>query len=565
MTRELLGRILVRLGYASNEQVENALESQRQASPPKPLLGSILIADQVLDEKQLAHALAVQMDAEVWDLETAPPDPDLKGIIPAALAQSCKLLPHSAEDGFIRCVAAGPLTPAEFARLEFIVNKPVRLAVASETELLNQIQNLYGVTVEGMIAGLSGSADDVHDDQEIHIHDLATMAEEPTLVNLVNVIISDAIASRASDIHIEPFENEIKIKYRIDGILQEMPPPPKKFQSAIVSRVKIMAGLDIAERYVPQDGQIRVNLSDVRVDIRVSTVPTIFGESVVLRLLNKDASLLDLKRLGLDEVTRRRFTHLLERSYGIILVCGPTGSGKTTTLYSGLLRIFTPEKKIITIEDPVEYQIHGVNQIPVRPKRGLTFASGLRSILRQDPDIIMVGEIRDRETADIAIRSALTGHLVFSTIHTNDAPGAVTRLLDMGVEPFLIASSLQGALGQRLVRRLCRVCRRAVKADPAWLTQFEVDNLPEHVYEPVGCEECRGTGYNGRMGIFELLTINEDLHNLILHTENTSQLKKIARGHMRTMLQDGWDKICSGDTSVAELIKVTQVDTPEGI
>ncbi len=564
MNHQPLGQVLIELGLASAEVIEQALAAQQALPPPRPLLGALLVARKLIGERQLARALAHQLGVEPWDLELAPPDPAVKALVPASFAQACKLLPQASENGWVRCVAAGPVAPAELARLEFILNRRVRLAIAPESEVIHQLHELYGVTVEGMIAGLSGAAGDMHEDQEIYIHDLRTMAEEPTLVNLVNVIISDAIAERASDIHVEPFENELKIKYRIDGQLQEMPPPPKKFQSAIVSRIKIMAGLDIAERYLPQDGQIRVNLANARVDIRVSTVPTVFGESVVLRLLNKDEALLNLTRLGMSEPTRDRFSQLLTRSFGIILVCGPTGSGKTTTLYSALLQVYSPAKKIITIEDPVEYQIQGINQIPVRPKRGLTFASGLRSILRQDPDIIMVGEVRDRETADIAIRAALTGHLVFSTLHTNDAPGAVTRLLDMGVEPFLIASSLQGVLGQRLVRRLCAGCRRPVRPDPDLRAQFESDLMPETIYEAGGCESCRGTGYSGRLGIFELLRMSEQLHDLILHAENSSQVKKLARTTMTTMLQDGWEKICAGQTTVQEIIKVTQAEQLEG-
>jgi type II secretory ATPase GspE/PulE/Tfp pilus assembly ATPase PilB-like protein len=552
------------LGYVTPEQLSRALQVQAGGRRHTPL-GAVLVELKILSEEQLAHALARQMGVPVWDLEAAPPDPALKELVPSVLAQSCRLVPQANENGWLRCVATGPVAPAELAKLEFIVNCPVRLAVATEGAVARQLRELYGVTVEGVIAGLRSGGDQDNGDQEVFIHELRELVEEPTLVNLVNVIISGAITERASDIHIEPFENELKVKYRIDGVLQEMPPPPKHLQAAIVSRIKIMAGLDIAERYLPQDGQIRVGTAEARVDIRVSTIPTVYGESVVLRLLNKDESLLKLTQLGMNDATRRRFEHLLGRTYGIILVCGPTGSGKTTTLYSALLKIYTPEKKIITIEDPVEYQIHGINQIPVRPKRGLTFVSGLRSIVRQDPDIIMVGEIRDRETADIAIRSALTGHLVFSTLHTNDAPGAVTRLLDMGVEPFLIASSIQGVLGQRLVRRLCRTCRAPVRPEPALREQFEVESLPERIYEATGCEECRHTGYVGRMGIFELLTMSEELHDLILREDSSAQLKRAARRRMQTMLQDGWEKISEGATSVQEVLKATQVDSIEGI
>jgi type II secretory ATPase GspE/PulE/Tfp pilus assembly ATPase PilB-like protein len=452
--------------------------------------------------------------------------------------------------------------------LEFLINEPLTLALAPESQVADCLQKLYGLSVESMIADLSRTEEGSGEDQEVQMHDLREMAQEPTLINLVNIIITQAYDQRASDIHIEPFESSLTIRYRIDGRLHEMAPPPKQFQSAIVSRVKIMASMDIAERYVPQDGQIRVNVHGQLVDIRVSTVPTIYGESVVMRLLRKDESLMDLANLGIAAETLDRFHRLVTLPHGIILACGPTGSGKSTTLYGALLKVYTPEKKIITIEDPVEYKIQGINQIPVRPKRGLTFASGLRAIVRQDPDIIMVGEIRDRETAEIAIRSALTGHLVFSTLHTNDAPGSITRLLDMGVEPFLVASSLEGAMGQRLVRRLCRHCRRPVKPSPSLMAQFGVEVLPEQIWEAAsggGCEECLGHGYLGRIGLYELLTMNERLHDMILHEASATEIKRAARGGMEQMRDDGWRKIVAGVTTPEEVLQATHYDAQEKV
>lgn len=557
-----LGQILSNLGFLTPEQVNQGLEMQKDIQP-RPLLGTLFLTQKVINEEQLAHALAAQLGVELWDLEDRPPEPVVRDLIPSSLAQNCKIIPQAHVNGYLRCVSAGPVPLEDRRKLEFIANKPIRFAVAPESAIMRQLHSFYGISVENMIAGLSQSDTDGDDSQEVFIHDLREMAEEPTLVNLVNVIISSAVSERASDIHIEPFECEVKVKYRIDGLLQEMPPPPKQFQAAVISRIKIMAGMDIAERYVPQDGQIRVNMADRKVDIRVSTVPTIYGESVVMRLLNKDESLLNLASLGMETATRGRFEKLLRCPYGIMLVCGPTGSGKSTTLYCSILNIFTPEKKIITIEDPVEYQINGINQIPVRPKRGMTFASGLRSILRQDPDIIMVGEIRDRETADISIRAALTGHLVFSTLHTNDAPGAVTRLIDMGVEPFLIASSLQGALGQRLVRRLCPDCRKPRLAYPGLREQFGVEQLPEVIYEAGGCEACHGRGYRGRLGIYELLTMSERIHDLILNAASATDVKTAVCEQMRTMRQDGWEKIVQGQTTVAEVLQATQMSGGE--
>lgn len=564
MVKKLLGEWLIERGWLEPAALDRALQSQAE-SEPRPLLGSILVSLSLINENQLAEALAAQMGADVWDLIKRPPDRSIKEILPPAMAQACRVIPHSNENGYLWCVSTGPMTPSDRAKLEFLVNKPVRLAVAPESMVARQIHDLYGVSVESMIARLAGAEESDGSDQEVYIHDLREQAQEPTLINLVNMIISNAIDERASDIHVEPFEAELKVKYRIDGALQEMPPPPKQFQSAIVSRIKIMAGMDIAERYIPQDGQIRVNLPNRKVDIRVSTVPTVFGESVVLRLLNKDESLLQLSQLGMSDETKRRFSEVFHRPYGIILVCGPTGSGKSTTLYSVLRQIYTPEKKIITIEDPVEYQMAGVNQIPVRPKRGLTFASGLRSILRQDPDIIMVGEIRDQETADISIRAALTGHLVFSTLHTNDAPGAITRLLDMGIEPFLVASSIQGLLGQRLVRKLCPKCRRAVAPEELIRSHFGVSDLPEFIYEPGGCEDCRQRGYFGRVGIYEFLTMNERLHDLVLRAASSSEIKAAAGEKMETMRQDGWNKIKRGITTAAEVLQATRLDVMEAV
>ena len=553
---------LLNEGIIKPHQLERALEVQAETNP-KPPLGVVLRSLKMISETEYARALASHLQVELWDPEQAEPDPACRAMIPPAMAQEFRLIPIATENGWLHCAASSPIDPSARAKLEFLANRPIRLSIGAESDISKQLQALYGLSVESMIAGLAGDEGDSGGDQEVHIHDLREMAHEPTLINLVNLIISNAINEKASDIHVEPFENELKIKYRIDGVLQEMPPPPKQFQSAIVSRIKIMAGLDIAERYIPQDGHIRVNLPTARVDIRVSTVPVVHGESVVMRLLNKDQGMMELTDLGMPLETHRRFSELLQAPYGIILVTGPTGSGKSTTLYSALNQIYTPAKKIITVEDPVEYQMTGVNQIPVRPKRGLTFASGLRAILRQDPDIVMIGEIRDRETADISIRAALTGHLVFSTLHTNDAPSAVTRLTDMGVEPFLIASSTQGFLAQRLVRRICPHCRRPEAPDPGLGEQFNETEIPEVVYAPGGCEECNGRGYKGRLGLFELLTMTEELHNLILKNASAGDIKRAARRSMQTMRQDGWAKICAGTTSVAEVIQVTHFDTAD--
>jgi type II secretory ATPase GspE/PulE/Tfp pilus assembly ATPase PilB-like protein len=422
----------------------------------------------------------------------------------------------------------------------------------------------YQMTVEKMIEHLNPEHSVITEGRTLH--DIEVMANEPTVINLVNVIISTALRERASDIHLVPFEQTLQLRYRIDGLLQEKPPPPKQLHAALVSRIKIMADMNIAERYMPQDGHIQINHRGVRVDIRVGTLPTIYGEGMVLRLLEKTAKLLTVEELGLDPARSALLARLVEKPHGLFLTTGPTGSGKTTTLYAILQRIYTPEKKIVTIEDPVEYELPGVAQIPVRPSRNFSFANGLRSILRQDPDVVMVGEIRDSETAEIAIRAALTGHQVFSTLHTNDSTGAVTRLLDMGVEAYLISSSLEGVLAQRLVRRICSQCRVESPVSPALHDRMETlgaRKIEGMFYRGAGCEECRGTGYRGRIGIFELLPIDTELREMILQKRSSAKLKAAAQRTMITMHQDALQKAAAGITSIEEILRVSSGDLLE--
>src|SRR5260221_1850890 len=396
-----------------------------------------------------------------------------------------------------------------------------------------------------------------------NLHDIEGMANEPTVINLVNVIISTALRERASDIHLVPFEEILQLRYRIDGLLHAKPAPAKQLHGALVSRVKIMADINIAERFMTQDGHIQIHHRGARVDIRVGTMPTIYGESLVMRLLEKHSKLLSPEELGLDSERAGLLRGLVEKPHGLFLTTGPTGSGKTTTLYSILSSIYAPEKKILTIEDPVEYELAGVAQIPVRPGRGFTFATGLRAILRQDPDVVMVGEIRDSETAEIAIRAALTGHQVFSTLHTNDSTGAVTRLLDMGVEAFLISSSLEGVLAQRLVRRICLHCRTGWPGAPGILEKLAslgARQVEGRFYYGEGCEECRGTGYRGRIGIFELLAVNPELRDLILQRRSRAVLKAAAQKTMLTMHQDALQKAAQSITSLEEIVRVSSGD-----
>jgi type II secretion system protein E len=401
--------------------------------------------------------------------------------------------------------------------------------------------------------------------EDLDIADLQKMAGEAVVIRLVNMIFHQAVRDGASDIHIEPFERETKVRYRIDGVLREASSPPRRMHAAIVSRIKILGDMNIAERRLPQDGRIRLRVAERQIDVRVSTVPTLYGEGVVMRILDKDTALRGLVELGMPAATLARFRQLIHRPYGIILVTGPTGSGKTTSLYAALQEIYSTEKKILTIEDPVEYQLPGVNQIQVRPNIGLTFASGLRHIVRQDPDVIMVGEIRDAETAEIAIHAALTGHLVFSTLHTNDAAGAVTRLLDMGAEPYLVASSLIGSVAQRLVRLNCPDCRQP--DTPSADALREVGITPQEaaagtILRGQKCDKCGFTGYRGRAGVFELLTVDDEVRRMIVGRTSATDIKRYALAHqeMKTLIADGREKVLNGVTTIDEVLRVCQRD-----
>jgi type II secretory ATPase GspE/PulE/Tfp pilus assembly ATPase PilB-like protein len=487
--------------------------------------------------------------------------PEVIRSLPAEFVKRHRVLPLALHNGTIdvATIRRGDTRVIEDIRL--LTGLEVEEFEAPAAEILEKIAECYQVSVEKMIENL-------HPENEVavegrNLHDIEVMANEPTVINLVNLIISTALRERASDIHLVPFEQTVQLRYRIDGLLQEQPPPPKQLHAALISRIKIMADMNIAERYMPQDGHIQINHRGVRVDIRVGTLPTIYGEGMVLRLLEKNTKVLTAQELGLDSERCALLSRLVEKPHGLFLATGPTGSGKTTSLYSILQSIYTPHKKILTIEDPVEYELPGVAQIPVRPSRNFTFANGLRSILRQDPDVVMVGEIRDSETAEIAIRAALTGHQVFSTLHTNDSTGAVTRLLDMGVEAFLISSSLEGVLAQRLVRRICTGCR--VESPVALALRERMETLGGRriegvFYQGTGCEDCRGTGYRGRVGIFELLAINTEMKELILQKRSNAELKSMAQKTMLTMHQDALLKAAAGMTSLEEILRVSSGD-----
>jgi len=490
--------------------------------------------------------------------------PEALRALPADFVKRHHVLPLKVQNGAIHVATAEPGNPRVMDDIRLLSGLEVQEHETPLAEVLEKIAECYEVTVEQMIENLN--PDRAAAAEGKNLHDIEVMANEPTVINLVNLIISTALRERASDIHLLPFEETLQLRYRIDGLLQEKPPPPKNLHAALVSRIKIMADMNIAERFMPQDGHIQIHHRGARVDIRVGTMPTIYGESLVMRLLEKNSRLLTPVELGLDRERSELMARLVEKPHGLFLATGPTGSGKTTTLYSILQGIYAPEKKIVTIEDPVEYELAGVAQIPVRPTRNFSFANGLRSILRQDPDVIMVGEIRDSETAEIAIRAALTGHQVFSTLHTNDSTGAVTRLVDMGVEAFLISSSLEGVLAQRLVRRICPLCKvpapvaRAVSDRLHAMGARRVEGV---FYQGKGCEECRGTGYRGRIGIFELLAIGPELRDLILQKRSNAELKAVAQKTMMTMHEDAMLKASHGITSLEEILRVSSGDLLE--
>ena len=450
--------------------------------------------------------------------------------------------------------------------LKVSLGKNIRVVLSGEQDILESIGVHYGKgggsAMDRMVGDIND--EDLHgldslDESTEHIRD---MASEAPVIKLVNHIISEAIESRASDIHIEPFADELLLRYRIDGILHEFDPPPKRLSSAITTRIKIMAKMDISERRLPQDGRIKLQILGKDIDMRVSTLPTLHGESVVMRILDRGSLVLDLSQMGFPKKVHEQLEALILKPYGKLLVTGPTGSGKTTTLYAALSKINTPNKKIITVEDPVEYQMRGINQIHVKSQIGLNFASGLRSIVRQDPDVIMVGEIRDPETAEISIQAALTGHLVFSTVHTNDAAGAITRLLDMGIENFLISSALLGVLAQRLVRVICPECKEEAHLTPTLrqeMTQLGREDIK--VYHGKGCNACSQTGFRGRCGIYELLVIDDEIRELILKKSTAQTICDQARKTgMTTLREDGWDKVTKGITTVEEILRVTLND-----
>jgi general secretion pathway protein E len=539
-----LGEMLMARGQISQEDLDRGLELQKERGDK---IGRILVDLGFLAQRDMLAALAEQLEIPLVTVEGAPlVTPETESLSVRFLRQF-RCLPLALDDGGMTVAMADPLDFETIAAVRNTTGLRVKPVLAAEAEILESIDRHYGAQArrDTEELGEEGNAD---------LEQLRDMASEAPVIRQVNQMIASAVEKRASDIHIEPFEREFRIRYRIDGVLQEQEPPPREMKAAVISRVKLMAKLNIAERRLPQDGRIKIKVLGREIDLRVSTLPTLYGESVVMRLLDRSKTdFYDLQKLGFDGRMLERMRHYTALPHGIFFVTGPTGSGKSTTLYSALKLINDTDKKIITIEDPVEYQMDGINQIHVNPQIGLTFSAGLRHIVRQDPDVIMVGEVRDRETADIAIRAALTGHFVYTTLHTNDAPSAITRLTDMGVENYLICSSVVSVLAQRLVRLICPHCRVEYEKR---MTPFGEEIM---TYRGRGCEQCFGTGFFGRVGIFELMEMNDEIRKMIMANADAGDLIKAARRNgMRNLREDGWMKVASGVTTADEVTRVTQ-------
>jgi len=560
-----LETFLIEEGTVSAETIEKARERQRDGKG----LGDVLQEMGAIDSLTWARALATHFSLPFLDHLAIDNDTlALIRLLPINFAKRCLVMPIHADDASVVVATADPASLGPIDDVRLLLRRPVRVVVVPAPVVVDAINRAYDMasgSASELMDGLDEERLDLVANELEEPRDLLEADDEAPIIRLVNSLIFQAAKDRASDIHVEPFERELRVRFRIDGILYDIISPPKRFQPIITSRIKIMAGLNIAEKRLPQDGRIRIRLAGKDVDIRVSTVPTAFGEKAVLRLLDRATTVLQLEELGLLGSKLELVHKLIRQSHGIILVTGPTGSGKTTTLYAGLSKINTKDKNIITIEDPIEYQLHGISQIQVNPKIDLTFASGLRSILRQDPDVIMVGEIRDSETAEIAIQAALTGHLVFSTLHTNDSFGAMTRLLDMGIEPFLVSSSVIAVMAQRLVRRVCPACRQAYQPTREELEELGIAPqrlLGRTVYRlGSGCVDCKQTGYRGRTGIHELLVVDDEIRGLVMRSADAAAIRRAATARgMNTLREDGADKVVEGFTTIEEILRVTQED-----
>jgi len=555
--RKLLGAILTELGVVTHTQLQEALELQKESSVR---IGDALLSLSYCAPGDIAKALSMQFGRKVVDPRTLDIPQEALAAVPKAMAKEHHLIPIARQDGRLTVAVADPLDLYALDHLRFATNCDIEYVIAASDAIEEAIKQKYETgdeTVDNMLQEFTESNIDFADANA----DQAKEGENPDdapVIRLVTLIITEALRSRASDIHIEPMMNRLRIRYRVDGVCFEVENPPKSLQGSIISRVKIMADMDVAERRRPQDGRIRMKLLGRDIDFRVSALPASHGPSVVLRILDRQSVLLGVQDLGFGDDDYRRFKNIIKRPNGIVLVTGPTGSGKTTTLYAALNELNTPDRKIITAEDPVEYSLSGINQAEVREPIGMTFGRILRAMLRQAPNVILVGEIRDKETAEIAIQAALTGHLVFSTLHTNDAPSAVARLIDIGVQPFLVASSIQAIMAQRLIRRICTNCKEVYQPKPHELRlvgMTEEDVAHVTLYKGAGCVECSQTGFKGRVGIFELMEMDSQLRDMAFNKATTNRIRDqaVASG-MRTLLHDGVRKVLQGVTTIEEVL-----------
>ncbi|MBC8207038.1 MAG: type II/IV secretion system protein [Kiritimatiellales bacterium] len=568
MQNSQLATLLKQTGLFSAEQVEKILGD---------MSGGVDFTDGVVQQTGVKEELFLEKLAEVMGL----PFMRLKNVeiageilskIPPKAVFQYNIMPVAQEDGTLRIATANPLQPGLIDALRLVTAGRIKFALSPSDDIELSAKQLYGVGAETLDRMMQDDNRIDLDSDPLLKQDLNDLDQEASVVKFVNQIIWEAHQNRATDIHIEPMEIDLRIRYRIDGVLHQTPVPAtlKRFQSSIISRIKVMSNMDIAEKRLPQDGRISLRIQGEEIDVRVSTMPTVYGESVSLRLLLRGSGMIGMDQLGLAPDDEKTLKRMITRPHGILLCTGPTGSGKSTSLYAWLHTINSVDKRIMSAEDPIEYEMAGVNQVQMKPEIGLTFAHALRTFLRQDPDVIMVGEIRDRDTAEIAIRAALTGHLVFSTLHTNDSAGTVNRLLDMGIEPFLVASSVEGIIAQRLIRRLCPVCRVPVEIDDTKREFLKGEGFPleeletKSIYEPVGCDACRGSGFKGRTGIYEILTVDDHIRPLIINRAASSEIKREALKHgLCTLRDDGWRKVLDGITTVEEILRVSEEDEDE--
>lgn len=555
-----IGKLLIERGKLNAADLDRARRVQ-QETPER--INVILTQLGLVSERDMAEALALYLDLPLVTAADYPTQAILEDQISTKFLKEYRIIPLAdTAEGLVLAIA-DPLDAYAVNAMRLLTGKPVLPRVGVPAEIEAAFERLYGsskASIENIFEEVTSEEDEGTNEDIERLKDLAS---EAPVIRMVNMLISRAVEMRASDIHIEPFERKLKVRYRIDGVLREVDAPPSRLRAAVISRVKLMAKLNIAETRLPQDGRIRLVIRGKEIDLRVSTVPSMHGESLVLRVLDKGSVALDFPTLGFEKQLLKSYLDLLDRPHGILLVTGPTGSGKTTTLYTSLLRLNTGERKILTVEDPIEYQLEGINQVQVKPQIGLGFANVLRSFLRQDPDVIMIGEIRDLETAEIAVQAALTGHKVLSTLHTNDAATTITRLLDMGVEDYLLTSTVNGVVAQRLVRTLCGHCREAHPVLPEMVEQLQLGRFtssdPITLYQATGCEHCNGSGYLGRTGLLELLVLSDPIRRLILQRAEAHEIKRAAaEAGMRTMYQDGMYKILAGTTTLEEVLRVTR-------